>query len=83
MKCSNFDKCDLPKEDGCLARGCFQLKEVQVEKLFCFALVQESPDVIQRVTTRYLDYKEREEEVLEQIKGSFPTGDKSCTLRFG
>ena len=38
-----------------------------VEKLFCLAVLQEGPDVTQRIMSRFIDYRERKDELMVQL----------------
>lgn len=43
------------------------LDGVTVERLFCLALLQEGTDVTARVLKRFLEYREKPDEVLKKI----------------
>ena len=40
-----------------------------VERFFCLALLQDGPDVTQRVLARFIDYRERKDEILAYLDG--------------
>jgi len=44
----------------------------EVEKLFCAAVLQEGPEVTQRVTGRFIDYRGRSDQVLAELAGTIP-----------
>lgn len=45
------------------------LDAATVERFFCLAVLAEGTEVTERVLKRFLDYRNRKDEVLAQIKG--------------
>ena len=40
-----------------------------VERFFCLALLQDGPEITQRVLARFIDYRERKDEILAYLDG--------------
>ena len=44
------------------------LDSLTTERLFCLAILQEGTDVADRILTRFIDYRERKDEVLKELE---------------